>query len=1238
MKPLIKTRFGTIACLLLSTVACATVVYAQVASDLEKSFVRPADSARPWVYWFWLNSNITREGITADLEAMKRAGIGGVLIMEVDQGVPVGDASFAGPKWRELFKHVCTEANRLGIKVNMNNDAGWCGSGGPWITPELSMQKVVWTQTNVVGPTQFDAVLPQPKATAGYYREIAVFAFPTPTKRAMIGHLRGKSAEVRREIPLRSQFAELPAEAIISRSRMVDLSAKMGDDGGLAWEVPEGQWTLMRIGHTSTGANNSPAPASGRGLECDKLSKAAAEAHFNGLMGKLIADNKALTGEQKTLVATHIDSWEVGSQNWTARFREEFQRLRGYDPLPLLPAMAGRVVDSMEVSERFLWDMRQTISDLTVENYAGHMRELANRQGIRLSIEAYDGTCDDMTYAGRADEPMGEFWSYAPYSGREWCTEMTSAAHVYGRPIVGAEAFTATDAEKWVAHPGSLKAMGDWAFCEGINRFVFHRYALQPWPDRRPGMSMGPWGLHYERTQTWWEQSAAWHEYLARCQSVLQQGRFVADLCFLEPENSPQRFRSPVKSGRDRPGYNFDGCTPEVVLTRMKVKDGRLVLPDGMNYRLLVLSQVPTMTPQLLRKIKELVADGATVVGGPPVKSPSLSSYPKCDEQVKALAAELWGTGQAPAQVTERRYGQGRIFWGGEFRVKQEAASAAGNSLGSAKWIWRKEGNPAVAAPAGKRLFRRVVAVDAGSQIESARLVMTADNSFECWVNGRKAGSGDNFGQTYDMNVTALLKPGANLVAVAAVNATENPNPAGLIGALTIKYRAGRSQEVATDAAWEVATAAAEPWNTDAAAGGDWSAAMELGLPGMEPWGEIEESLEATDPTADVTLLCRLLAGMGVPPDFASQGRNAASSLRYIHRRIGGTEVFFVANGNAESVEAVCSFRVRSRRPELWWPENGRIERVAVYDESGECVRLPICLEPSGSVFVVFREQSEPERDRVISVTRNNEAILGTSWKQQTPQPDTNNAGLTNTTPRPTARGQAAALTLVRNSDGRIEARVAQAGSYVLTTADGQTRQFTVDAMPEPMELTGSWDVQFASGWGAPERITLEKLISWSEHSDAGVKYFSGAGTYRKRFTVPAELAGRNRQLVLDLGKVQVMAEVKLNGKDLGILWKSPFHADITAAVKTGENELEVKVVNLWVNRMIGDEQLPEDSDRNANGTLKAWPQWVQEGKSNPAGRYTFTSWRLWKKGDALLESGLLGPVTIRAAERVNVK
>ena len=189
-------------------------------------------------------------------------------------------------------------------------------------------------------------------------------------------------------------------------------------------------------------------------MECDKLSQAATDAMFAGLMGRLIADSKPLAG--KTLVSTHIDSWETGSQNWTPKFRQEFQRLRGYDPLPFLPVVAGRVVESLEVSERFLWDVRQTVSDLLIANYAGRFRELAHRQDLRLSIEAYDGApCDEMTYAGQADEPMAEFWSWGVgFNTAYSCTEMASAAHVYGKRILGAEAFTANDGEKWLHHPG----------------------------------------------------------------------------------------------------------------------------------------------------------------------------------------------------------------------------------------------------------------------------------------------------------------------------------------------------------------------------------------------------------------------------------------------------------------------------------------------------------------------------------------------------------------------------------------------------------------------------------------------------------------------------------------------------------------------------------------------------------------------------------------------------------------
>jgi len=1143
--------------LIMLSALCALAGIVSAADNLAKNFAAPPPSARPWVYWFPLDGNISSNGITADLEAMKRVGIGGVLYMETDQGAPKGPAAFAGPLWRGLFKHICNEAHRLGLEVNMNNDAGWCGSGGPWITPELSMQRIVWTETNIVGGQRFDGVLAQPKANKDFYRDIAVFAYPTTATNYVIPHLRGKSAETREEVPSRATFPAPSADKVVPRERIVNLTAELGKDGRLAWDAPAGKWTILRLGHTTTGKDNHPAPLEGRGLECDKLSKEAAEVHFNNLMGKLIADNKPLVGEKRTLVSTHIDSWEVGSQNWTPKFREEFQRLRDYDPLPLLPVMSGRVMDSVEVSERFLWDVRQTVNDLLCENYAGHFRTLARRHGIRLSIEAYDTPpCDDLTYAGRADEPMAEFWSWG-IGDSQWftaysCTEMASAAHVYGRPILGAEAFTATNLEKWQGHPANIKHLGDWAFCEGINRFVFHRYALQPWtnPDRPPGMSMGPWGLHYERTQTWWEMSRAWHGYLARCQFMLQQGLFVADLCFLAPESSPQRAKSPVKSGYERPGYNFDLCPAEAVLTRMSVKNGRIVLPDGMSYRMLVLPQVETMTPKLLRKIRDLVKAGATVIGAPPKKSPSLQDYPKCDEEVQELARELWGGFGVPASAgsgseppkggtpnLERRVGRGRVIWPREFQPKPDAAYDSVSSLGSAKWIWFPEGRPARSAPPGARYFRRTVNVD--GDVTSARLVMTADNTFEAWINGQSAGKGQNFHQGYTMDVRALLKPGANLVTITAVNTLETANPAGLVGAFDIKYLDGRTQTVRTDASWEAAKSAED----------NWSAVLELGPMGMAPWHDVQESPEAVDAIPDIAVPSRVLAEMGVPPDF-----NATVNIRYIHKRIGDTDVYFVANPEPNEVAARCTFRVSGKQPELWWPDTGRTELATAHEMKDGCTTLPLRFDPSGSMFVVFRKSGHhAPRD----------------------------ASTTNALSR-----------------------------------------------SERTTISGPWQVTFDPKWGGPAKpVTFEKLEDWSKHSDPGIRCYSGTAIYRTTFQ--SKIQNPKSKISLDLGKVAIMADVTLNGKPLGILWKPPFRVDVTGALKPGENALELRVVNLWINRMIGDEQLPEDSDREPKGTLKSWPKWLAEGKPSPTGRYTFTSWRLWKKDDPLVESGLLGPVTI---------
>jgi hypothetical protein len=1201
--------------------------------ELEKDFRVPPPAARPWVYWFWVNGNVTREGITADLEAMQRAGIGGVLIMEVTQGEPAGPVGFNSPLWHELIKHVCAEADRLGLEVNMNNGPGWEGSGGPWITPELSMQKIVWSETAVEGPKHLESPLPSPPAEQNYYRDIKVLAFPTPSGNARLGNMACKAcftfARPTGVFPVPAEWPEVPSTEVVARDRIVDLTAKMDNAGKLTWDIPEGKWTILRMGHTTTGRG----PDTGAGLECDKMSKEAAETHFNALMSKLIAEAGPLTG--KSLVATHIDSWECGVQNWTPKFREDFKRRRGYDLVLYLPVITGRIVQSRETSERFLWDLRQTINELVLDNYAGHFREMAHRNGLRLTTEAYTTCpCDELSFAGRPDEPMSEVWSWPRYLAAFSSTAMTSGGHVWGKKIIAAEAFSATSDERWLGHPANLKELGDWAFCEGINRLVVHRYAMQPWPNVRPGMSMGGWGLHYERTQTWWEMSKAWHEYLARCQHLLRQGLFTADVCYLSGEGIPQSLdrerrlmsKSPFDplGPRERTGYNFDICPPDALLTRMSVKNGRLVLPDGMSYRLLVLPMVETMTPELLSKIKELVEAGATVVGSRPSKSPSLKNYPQCDHEVKQLTDELWGLGSAPAELTERKIGKGRLFWSAAFQKKPETADTPAEQLGSAQWIWHPDGDNHWAMPAATRYFRRGIEVDAARPVMSARLVMTAYEGLKCWVNGQPVGSVFNPLANYRFltaDIASLLKPGKNLIAVEANNGLGGPT--GLIAVIRFEYVDGASETICTDRQWDSATTFKERWTSDVASGEGWIAAREFGS--LQPWEELNRVSADTLMLPEEDIVNEVLAKLGMKPDFDYQPKSGIRSLRFTHRTLDGADIYFVANKLPQAENAVCAFRVSGKRPEIWHPDSGQMESPAVYDETDGIVRLPIYFEPSGSEFVVFRKDTSLPSMRISTVEKDGKEVLGTTWKSPS------------TVVEITKPVDPLEVKLTVDADQRISIQAWQSGKYEIRRTDGSTRSIVVDRIPPLMELAGPWEVHFATGCGAPDKVIFDKLISWSEHTGQGVKYYSGTATYAKSFSLSPEMAGKNRRLNLSLGEVQIMAEIILNGKNLGILWKKPFCLDITDAVKPGENKLEVRVVNLWINRQIGDEFLPEDSDRNGGITLKTWPQWVLDGKSSPAGRHTFTSWRLWNKNDPLQPSGLLGPVRVVPTELIRL-
>jgi hypothetical protein len=913
------------ALLLLSALgAPAWAQSSQPSDSLEQNFAHPPGSARPWVYWFWSNGNVNKEGITADLEAMKRVGIGGVLIMDVVErfAPPEGMATFMGPKWQELFQFALQEAHRLGLEVNMTNGPGWCGSSGPWITPRLSMQTLVSSDTSVAGPTQFNEVLPKPQRVAGkkdrydskvmaedFYREVAVLAFPEPVN------------------------------GMVSRDQVFDLTMKMSKDGHLTWDVPAGNWIIQRIGHTSTGSSTRPPVLGGNGLECDKLSKEAMDVHFTSMMKKLIDAAGPLAGP--TLVATHIDSWEVGKQNWTQSFRDDFQERRGYDPTPLLPDITSKLnIGGRAMADRFRWDFYQTIAELMAENYTGHIAELAHEHGMRFTLEGYNLPFgDEQTYTAAADEPMTEFWTLGKSGMKETqfkAHQMASVAHLYGRPIVGAESFTSTDNEKWRQTPATIKAEGDFEMCQGVNRFVFHRYAFQPWPDRLPGATMGPWGLHYERTNTWWDWSLPWHQYVARCSYMLRQGLFAADILYVRPEVPNQTYFTPTPAPPD--GFQYDQASAQSIIERASVLHNRIVLPDGMSYRILVLpTKQTTMTPAFLRKLKELVTEGAIISGPPPRTSPSLADYPQCDQTVAEMAREMWGDCDGK-NVTEHDYGKGRVLWG-------------------------------------------------------------------------------------------------------------------------------------------------------------------------------QSLLDA-------------LASLQVTPDFVNN-----QNLNWIHRHLPDAEIYFISNEALSQVTAKCTFRVAGLRPELWNPQTGAFSAVSATDSTATAQTLDITLDPSGSMFVVFRAPD------VVSPN--------------------------------------------------------------LTQPIGQTQLLT--------EITGPWDIHFPPNRGAPDKSSFPSLISWSDSGDEGIKYFSGTATYTKTFAADPLWVKPDQRVVLDLGDVQVMADVTLNGKDLGILWKPPYRVDVSNAVQAGDNSMQISVVNLWPNRMIGDAALPTEK------------------------RITWSTWEPFKNDDPLLKSGLLGPVTLQA-------
>jgi hypothetical protein len=1090
-------------------------------SDLKKAFQYPPQSAKPWVFWYWMNAAVSKAAITADLEAMKQAGIGGAYLMPLKGATnpPIFEpvVEQLTPEWWTMIKHAFKESERLGIEIGMNACDGFATAGGPWITPELSMQKVVWSQTKLAGGQRFNDTLATPEAYKGYYKDIAILAYPTPvgtqqntysivpkvttnkaranaqilatrnnkeafkstdpvwvqyafnepftcrsiiiktdgknyysnrlqieasddgdkfrkvvqlepprqgwqdynsdvthsiptttakffrfkydkegaepgaedidaakwkpalalreivlSSAARIHQYEGKTGEVWR-ISERTTTEQIPAALCVPQNKMVNITNKFNSNGRLIWDVPAGDWTILRIGHTSTGTTNYIG-GKGLGLECDKFNPEAIRLQFD----KWFAETIRQAGPdlaKKVLKVFHVDSWECGSQNWSPVFREEFTKRRGYDLMPYLPAMAGIPVESVEVSERFLSDVRQTIAELVDDKFYKVLKQLAHEKGAIFTSECVAPTMmsDGLQHFATVDIPMGEFWLRSPTHDKpNDMLDAISGGHIYGKPIIQSEAYTELHMG-WHEYPGMLKAMGDRNFALGVNKFVFHVFTLNPWMDRKPGMTLGLTGLFFQRDQTWWKQGREWMNYIQRSQALLQLGKPVADVAVFIGEETPRRAVLPdrlvpvlpgifgqetVESERRRlanigqpvlemppsiwstantahaedwmidplHGYAYDSFNPDALLRLSKVKKGKVEFAPGTSYGLLVFPGTHKMAPlgkrmstEVATRVNQLVRNGATVlINEEPTETLSLHNAAARDERLNKTVDSIFGRkqGAAIAQYSITQVGKGRVIKG-----------------------------PFIAG------------------------------SFN------------------------------------AINITKD---------LIVKDSIG----------------------------------------------------------------------------------NSAKNISWTHRTGDGFDMYFISNQDSALRTLDLSLRVSGRVPELWDAVTGTIAKAKTWQFQNGRTLLPVQLPPNGSVFIVLQ--------------------------------------------------QAAKQTISKAGKNWIEPTVAQ-------------------------EITGEWTVTFDTAYGGPAQpVSFNNLTDWSKHSDSLIRYYSGTASYSKTFSFNNSLSN-NKQVWLNVGKVANIAQVTLNGINCGVAWTAPYRVDITKALKPGENKLKIEVANTWHNRMIGDQRIPED-------------------------------------------------------------
>lgn len=650
---------------------------------LKNNFSHPDSRSGPRCWWWWLNSNVTREAITRDLEAMKGKGFSGAMIFDAgtelnwgpDRNPPNGPM-FSSPEWSGLFLHALDEAGRLQLELGLSIQSGW-NLGGPGVTLDDKAKQVTWSEIQVSGPAHWRDTLPEPPSNYDYYRDICILAYPVNKDRMAgrkpIRFLAEKSGarELGGSAPdcrfLLNDYPSVPGEVDARMEDIMDITGKFSEKGILDWNIPDGEWTILRLGYTPTTAMVKTSSDNWKGHVIDYLSKETFNRYWDQVVDPLLKQAGLRAGT--VLKELETDSWECGGMNWSTGFAGEFRDYCGYDLRKYLPVVAGKIIGSREASNAFLADLRKTIARLVSENHYRTFAQRASAYNMGIQPESagpHAAPLDGITNYSHNDIVMSEFWIPSPHrplpENRFFVKQASSAAHIYGKKYVGAESFTSLRKPHWADNLWrELKPAMDYEFCEGLNMIFFHTFTCSPESEGMPGQEYFA-GTHINPQVTWWEYSGPFMDYITRVQSMVQEGKFVADVLYYYGDHVPNiAVYKGFNQAGTLPGYDYD-VTNEEVLLKLKVEKGLVVVPGGIGYRMLVLPDHQVLSLAVLEKVERLLKKGATVLGPKPERLVSLVGGPEAQRKFHALADKLWGADTA--KTGRKKTGKGLLAWG----------------------------------------------------------------------------------------------------------------------------------------------------------------------------------------------------------------------------------------------------------------------------------------------------------------------------------------------------------------------------------------------------------------------------------------------------------------------------------------------------------------------------------------------------------------------------------------------